>query len=210
MFVGGNGKGRFLKPQPIKRFPSSPGPPLKDMRYTTCQGRNGAVPGRSCSGPGVTLLPLLLPPGHCGRGRAEGHSAGGKAAAEGRPAQARGPRRGAHPLRRGRWQGLDRAAPPGWAPSALWAHRGFLASRRLGVFIQTREADKAEVVAAVALTVAVAAVALAAAEPFRISSNVSAAPRPPHASASLLARSRRAGDREAGTRLRACVVGAHR
>lgn len=65
-------------------------------------------------------------------------------------------------------------------------------------------------VAVVVALAALAAAAAAAAEPFRISSNVSAAPRPPHASASLLARSRRAGDWETGTRLRACVVGAHR
>lgn len=101
MFVGGNGKGRFPKPQPIKRFPSSTGPPLKDMRYTTCQGRNGAVPGRrlwrsrSHSSP-VSPAPRTLRPGEsrgaqCGRESRGGGSAGpGARTAAGRsPAQKR-------------------------------------------------------------------------------------------------------------------------
>lgn len=67
-----------------------------------------------------------------------------------------------------------------------------LAAPRLGVFIQTREA---------VVLAAVAVAAEAAEGPFRIPGNVSAAPRPPHASASLLARA----GQEVGRRERGCA-----
>lgn len=74
-----------------------------------------------------------------------------------------------------------------------------LAAPRLGVFIQTREAGEEE--AAVVVLVAVAVAAETAEGPFRIPGNVSAAPRPPHASASLLARA----GQEVGRRERGCA-----